>query len=451
MPSTPSILRRAAVLAGLCLVIVPAAASADSLVYVKAGNVWLSNPDGSGAYQVTTDGTAGSPYRSPSQADDGTIAAGHGDDIVRMTQNGTVRNRIDPPGLTNSVSHHMDGSPVDVAISPNGARIAYTLVSYECPVGASCGARSATAYTAADHFTAPEAGGTTYFRNPSWVTSTRTAQFGGYGSQVNLHDVGSADAKHWFDDSDYADPSTDLGDGEVTRAGTDIALLRGYGDSTHLIWYRVTGDVRTGSPGVPDIGHGCATAQQDGTVGPTWSPDGTALAWEERNQQTGQSEIWVKRQAADCSVQPTASVIGGSEPDWGPANVAPAPRGTGGPGGTGGAGGQGGAATGRTPSGAGTTVTANRARLLVAKPRLAKALRSGLKVRVKGGKAGRVTLVAKRGKKLVARGSAKVGKSGAATVTLRFTKAARRSLRGARSLKLKVSGNGTSAVVTLKR
>ena len=449
MPSTPNLLRRAAALAGLCLAIVPAAASADSIVYVKSGNVWLSNPDGSGAYQVTTDGTADSPYRSPSQADDGTIAAGHGHDIVRMTQNGTVRNRIDPPGLTNSVSHHMDGPPVDVAISPDGARIAYTLVSYECPVGASCGARSATAYTAADRFTAPEAGGTTYFRNPSWVTSTRTVQFGGYGSQVNLHDVGSADAKHWFDDSDYASSSTDLGDGEVSRQGTDIALLRGYGDSTRLIWYRVTGDVRTGSPGVPDISHGCATGQQDGTAGPTWSPDGGALAWEERNQQTGQSEIWVKRQASDCTVQPTASVIGGSEPDWGPANVAPAPRETF----SGGQGGTGGTATGRTPSagGAAPTVKANRARLVVTKPKLAKALRSGLKVRVKGAQGGRVTLVAKRGKKIVARGSARIGKSGTATVTLRFTKAAKRSLRGARSLKLKVSGGGTSASVMLKR
>ena len=447
MPSTPSILRRAAALAGLCLAIVPAAASADSLVYVKSGNVWLSKPDGSGAYQVTTDGSTGSPYRSPSQADDGTIAAGHGDEIVRMTQNGTVLNRIDPPGLMNSVSHLMDGPPVDVAISPDGARIAYTLVSYECPVGASCGARSATAYTAADHFTAPEAGGTTYFRNPSWVTNSRTVQFGGYGSQVNLHDVGSASAKHWFDDSDYASSSTDLGDGEVSRQGTDIALLRGYGDSTHLIWYRVTGDVRTGSPGVPDINHGCATAQQDGTVGPTWSPDGTALAWEERNQQTGQSEIWVKRQAADCGVQPTASVIGGSEPDWGPANVAPAPRGSG-PGGSGGAAG---AASGPAPV-VRSLDAGKQARLAVAKkPKLAKALRSGLKVRLQGAGAGRLTLVAKRGKRIVARGSAKVGTAGTATVTLRFTKAAKRSLRSARSVRLKISGGGATVAVTLKR
>jgi hypothetical protein len=40
--------------------------------------------------------TSGGNYRSPTQADDGTIAAGHGDDIVRMTQNGTVLNTIDP-------------------------------------------------------------------------------------------------------------------------------------------------------------------------------------------------------------------------------------------------------------------------------------------------------------------------------------------------------------------
>ena len=59
---------------GCTLVAVPAA-SADSLVYTRDNNIYLANPDGSGAYQVTLDGTAGSPYSSPSQADDGTIVA----------------------------------------------------------------------------------------------------------------------------------------------------------------------------------------------------------------------------------------------------------------------------------------------------------------------------------------------------------------------------------------
>ena len=108
-----------------------------------------------------------------------------------MTQNGTVLNRIDPDPLTNSVGHPVDGPPVDVAISPDGKRIAYTFTGYECPVGASCGARSATSYTAADHYTLPVFSGSTYFRDTSWVTNSRTLQFGGYGSQVNLHDVGA--------------------------------------------------------------------------------------------------------------------------------------------------------------------------------------------------------------------------------------------------------------------
>ena len=49
-------------------------AIADSMVFIRDGNVWLANPDGSGQYQVTLDGTPDSPYSSPSQADDGTTS-----------------------------------------------------------------------------------------------------------------------------------------------------------------------------------------------------------------------------------------------------------------------------------------------------------------------------------------------------------------------------------------
>ena len=72
-------------------------AFADSIVYIKDRNVWIANPDGSVQYQVTTDGTESFPYRHPSQADDGTIVAGHGSEIVKLRQNGEELSRFNPP------------------------------------------------------------------------------------------------------------------------------------------------------------------------------------------------------------------------------------------------------------------------------------------------------------------------------------------------------------------
>jgi WD40-like Beta Propeller Repeat len=450
MTSTPRSLRRAAALAGLCLAVTPAVAAADSIVFVKDSNVWLAKPDGSGQYQVTADGTYASPYRSPSQADDGTIAVGKGNEIVRMRQNGTVLNRLDPPPLENSISHPMDGAPVDVAISPDGSRIAYTFAGYECGGGTvSCMTRYATGYTAADHLTPPEPAGTTFFSNPSWITSTRTLQFGGFGSQVNIHDVGAASAVHWFDDSDYAS-GEDLGDGELSRDGTEIALVRSYGENAHLIWWKIAGNAHAGTPSYGDPASGCATGAQAGFEGPSWSPDGTQLAWKEVNPATKQPEIWVKPQALDCAVQPRLAIAGGSEPDWGPANVNPGPRDSGGgPAPGGGGGGGGGTPVGGTPGP--VTTPALHAALAVKRVKLGAALKRGLTVSIAHAKPGRTTVVAKRGSRVVARATVKVGASGSAKVRLRFTAAGRRALRRAANVRLTITGAGAKATVTLRR
>ena len=94
-----ALVRLRTLLAAACaagLVAAPAAA-ADSLVFIRDSNVWLSNPDGSGQYQVTLDGTAGSPYESASQSSDGTILAirqppGGRNQFWRMTQSGRLLN-----------------------------------------------------------------------------------------------------------------------------------------------------------------------------------------------------------------------------------------------------------------------------------------------------------------------------------------------------------------------
>ena len=98
------------------------AARASSLVYVSNDNVWLANPDGSGQYQVTLDGTASDPYREASEADDGTIVAVHGNgasaQVVRMSQNGTLLN-------TPFTTDVPDTGPLNAVVSPDDSKVAY--------------------------------------------------------------------------------------------------------------------------------------------------------------------------------------------------------------------------------------------------------------------------------------------------------------------------------------
>jgi hypothetical protein len=307
----------------LTALLAPAAASADSIAYTKDNDVWLAKPDGSGAHRVTTDGTPDQRYHSPSQADDGTIAAAHIQSIVLMRQNGEVVREIDPPALTTSVGETVDGNPSDVAISPDGSLIAYTFARYSCHV--TCGARRAMGYVRADGMPVPAPG--LYGGDPSFVTNSRVLTFAGFGRQVSLHDAGSSESDaHWFDD--YEIPGvvtgTDLADGEVSRQGDKLALVRSYGSDMHVAWYTLPGDPRTGAPPATPRAV-CETTRQAGFEDPTWSPEGGRLAWAEPDG------VWIVDPAATDPLkcadhQPRRVIDGAGEPDWGPADVAPGPR-----------------------------------------------------------------------------------------------------------------------------
>lgn len=302
-----------------------ASSLSGSLVFIKDHDVWLSRPDGSGLYQVTTTGTASSPWRSPTQSDTGVIAASHDRNIVVMGQNGAVRSVIDPAPLPSSVSTGIDGPPLDLAISPDGTKVAYTMYTYGCPIGTECMARTATAVTDVTGLTPYQTYGATYLSTPSWIGNGRTLQSGGNGSHMKLKDLGGSADVVWFNDYDVFEDSTDLGDGEVSPDGRRLAAVRGYGDGTHIIWYDVVGNVTAGAPpAVPQAR--CVTGELAGLADPTWSPDSAALAWQEPDG------LWLKDDAATCtSPQPRLVVPGGSEPDWSASPVAPGPRtGTGG-------------------------------------------------------------------------------------------------------------------------
>lgn len=288
-------------------VVTTASTLPGSIVYLKNNNVWIANGDGTGSRAVTRDGTKSNPYYSPSESDTGVVVAAHSLDIVRMTQGGRVLNTIDPPALRNSAGANMDGVPADVAISPDGKRIAWTFVQYDCPVGSGCTVRAATGYTAADHHAS--AGTPIQYRAPSWVTNTRTLSTGGYLRQVMLHDISTSTPRHWFDDSQAASPDTDLADGEVSSDGKWLAEVRGYQATTRIQLYRVNGDARTGSPALPTPV--CNTAAQAGQASPTWAPGAAAVAWQAKEG------IWIHVDPANCAGgREFVALPGGSRPDW---------------------------------------------------------------------------------------------------------------------------------------
>ena len=328
MNPLPSIARRGLVAAAAALALSPALASADSIVYVKDANVWLASGDGGSQYQVTTDGTAAQPYRSPSQADDGTIAVSKGTEILRMKQNGSILNRLDPPMLMNSVSHPMDGVPVDVAISPDGTKVAYSFYGYECPVGASCGARTTTGIIPSDRFAATAEYGQSYFRSPSWVTNTRIFNSGGYGSHINIQDL-NTEPFNWV-----TDQQTDLGDAEVTRAGDKLVAVRGYNDSTHIVWYAVKGNVLSGPKPAERPRRSARPASRPASTSRPGRRTATRSPGASRTASGSTATPRAARPSSRSSCCP-----GGSEADWGPANVNPGPRETTGGGGPSGGGG----------------------------------------------------------------------------------------------------------------
>ena len=304
----------AVALAGAAAAAAAAPAAADSIVFVKDANVWLANPDGSGQYQVTTDGTADNPYQSPTQADDGTIvtvrAKPNLGPLILLRQNGAVVREV-PVAL-------MQFGPFEPAISPDGRRIAYQEVYRD-----SFQTTSDVRITESDRLTSPLVYGTPGpgAGSPAWIGNERIF-IGSYTSARTM--VPGQGPVEWWNDWDHARQlgnSEDLDDGDVAANG-NVAFVRGDRDDNTIQLYHGDGGLASRPQPTCTLSNPSPGPNGKRFEDPTFAPSGNALAWQEGDG------VWtVTFPEGNCGRGvPRLTIPGASEPDWGPAPVNPGPR-----------------------------------------------------------------------------------------------------------------------------
>ena len=115
-------------------------------------------------------------------------------------------------------------------------------------------------------------------------------------------------------------PNGDMGDGEVTRDGTRLAVTSDYGANKTLAFFAVKGDLKTTIPDVPGL-----RVQLHARRRALRRPD---LGAGRRRDRVGEQRRASRSRASRSSAPATAATLPnditlsatGSEPDWGPAD-----------------------------------------------------------------------------------------------------------------------------------
>jgi len=402
-------------------------AHADSIVYIRDGNVWSAAPDGTRAVQLTD----GGQWHSPTQADDGTIAAvdGTGKGIAILARDGRPLRTITTTFAKSGNGDTFAPNPVQLALSPDGSKLAYSYAQYSCVQGSTCGTSPQVATLITDTNVTQATPADTYGYNmgvsaPEWVTGNRLIAWGGAGIGGALIDLPGArqGRRPWL-----SNEPEDVGDGEISRDGTHMVSTYAYGENLRLRFWSLDGDVLTAA--APGYAHPACDSNADPVLSdPSWSPDGTAVAFAEERGVNVFRFTAITRNHCDF-VSTTIVVPGGSEPDWGPADP-PAAR-----------------YTAPTPSPQPTPAPPApmpAAKLTIATATLStKQLRRGhATVRVTTTQPGRLT--ARLGR--LASGTATAAKAG--TVTIRLSRASRRAAKA--TLTVTLGAVSASRVVRLR-
>jgi hypothetical protein len=314
------------VLTSVSLVLGSAAvAQANSIVYLKGGNVWLSTPDGSQGYQLTFDGG----WDSPSEADSGTIMAVKGGETYRFSPSGQMLG-APVPTIFHGADRSTNVGPAGARLSPDGTKQSYWGTTYTSYDDYSCGCvmfrwEAFTRWGASDQFSEPnQTKGQELYGEPTWIdngTLMVTDVGSVFGDQVATYTVGGGDNSltQWFSDSDPA--VKQLQYATITRQGDKLAFVAStQGTQDEIRFYQANGP----APSAPTPMCAITGANGGEFSSTSFAPDGTQIAWQEGD---GIHEGSVGSLSTCRSITDRLVIPGGSQPFVGAAdvNVANAP------------------------------------------------------------------------------------------------------------------------------
>jgi hypothetical protein len=323
----------------------PAAAHADSLVYLKGGQVWVANPDNGGARQFTIHQYN---WSSPSMADDGTVVAAGG--LSRVNSDGS-----DSDGSSELYRFHGDGNqigtftptygsrstpacpaypPSSVRVSPDGSKIAYGI--YGCGAGGYETALWTPAGSTTLNFPNQTVGQQDHW-DPIWINNSRfTVSHAGLptigGDHWGEHLVtdGDNEGAGWLEGAmdDRSAEAVISRDGKEAVVFFNDAASAGGTPSNLDMWVYYNASMPADfNAGWPDPADSCKFSLDASKVhdiynlSPSLSPDGSKVLFGDGE---GVKVLSLGDVASDCAgagTSPALLVPGGSQPFYAKGNV----------------------------------------------------------------------------------------------------------------------------------